>query len=71
MFINEVSAESFGDVLHIDVLLQCRQNLGGLQDVELLDRVGVHPFLDPGPDGRKVGRCSYDLIFANQRYHVC
>ena len=54
MLVLEVAAKFLGNVLHVEILLQRRQDLRGLQDMELLDGVGIDPFLDPAPDGWEV-----------------
>ena len=61
MGILEMPSKLVGNVLHFDILLQRWQDLGGLQDMQFLDRVGVDPFLNPTVDGREVRRCSNDL----------
>jgi len=57
----EIASKSFGDVGHLYVLLQCREYFLLGQNTKLFHCVGVNPFLDPAPYGRKIGRRTDDL----------
>lgn len=52
-------------VLNIDMLQYCRQHFNRRQDLQLVDSVGVNPFLDPTPDCREIRRRTNEQCFVS------